>query len=97
MYLDTFFKSGDWNAICDRCGVRFKASELRKTWEGYMVCEQDWEPRHPLDFIRAPHPIAPVAYTRQEAPDQFVDVAYISTSVGSQDTTIPTGHNDGDL
>lgn len=47
-----YFKPGDNNAICDRCGKPFKASELRKTWDGLWVCRGDWEPRHPQDFVR---------------------------------------------
>jgi len=41
---------GDWLAICDRCGFRFHASDLRETWDGLYVCKDDWEPRHPSDF-----------------------------------------------
>jgi hypothetical protein len=47
-----YLKLGDWNAICDRCGAKFKGSALRKTWQGYMVCEKDWEPRQPQDSVR---------------------------------------------
>jgi len=41
---------GDWSADCDRCGFTFKASDLRKTWDGLYVCKDDWESRHPSDF-----------------------------------------------
>lgn len=47
------YRPGDWNVRCDRCGKKMKASEARKTWQGYYVCEKDWEPRHPQDFVRA--------------------------------------------
>lgn len=50
---DMFYKPGDWNAVCFRCGVQFKASELRKTWQGFYACKKDWEPRHPQDFVKA--------------------------------------------
>lgn len=53
MTAEPYFAPGDWNAVCDRCGRRFKASQMRKTWQGYYVCERDWEPRHPQDFVRA--------------------------------------------
>lgn len=43
---------GNWNALCDRCGRKFKASDLQRTWEGLMVCKEDFELRHPLDFLR---------------------------------------------
>jgi hypothetical protein len=60
----TYYKRGDWNAICDRCGAKFKASQLRKTWEGFMVCQKDWEPRHPQDYVRAPREEAVPEWTR---------------------------------
>ena len=44
---------GDWNAQCFRCGMKRKAGELRKQWQGYWVCPEHWEPRHPQDFVRA--------------------------------------------
>lgn len=47
-----YYKPGDNNAVCDRCGKPFKASQLKKTWDGLWVCERDWEPRHPQDFVR---------------------------------------------
>lgn len=62
---------GDWNVRCDRCGAKFKGSQLRKTWEGYMCCSRCWEPRHPQDFVRAvvEHPTPP--YVRNP-PDVFL-------------------------
>ena len=43
---------GNWNALCDSCGRRFKASEMQKRWDGLMVCREDFEQRHPSDFLR---------------------------------------------
>ena len=43
---------GSYNAICDVCGMKYKAKDLQKRWDGMMVCQQDWEPRHPQEFIR---------------------------------------------
>lgn len=47
-----YYKSGEWNAICDRCGAKFKSSELQIEWDNFWVCKQCWEPRHPQDFVR---------------------------------------------
>ena len=30
-----YYKSGDWLAICDSCGRKFKASQLRERWDGF--------------------------------------------------------------
>lgn len=46
------FILGDSNAICDVCGWKYKQSQLRKRWDGAMVCSKDWEPRHPQDNIK---------------------------------------------
>ena len=42
---------GDWNAICDVCGFKFKSCDLKERWDGVMVCKEDWEPRHPSDYF----------------------------------------------
>jgi len=48
-----YLKVGDHNVFCDVCGFKFKASELRKRWDGMMVCGEDFEVRHPQDMIRS--------------------------------------------
>lgn len=47
------FVLGDSKACCDVCGFDYKLSQLRKRWDGAMVCKADWEPRHPQDFVKA--------------------------------------------
>jgi hypothetical protein len=47
-----YWKAGDNNATCDRCGKPFKASELKRTWDNLYVCARDWEPRHPQDYVK---------------------------------------------
>lgn len=47
-----FLELGDWNAQCYQCGRKFKASSLRRYWQGYYVCEKHWETRQPQDFAR---------------------------------------------
>lgn len=44
--------SGSWNALCDSCGRKFKAQDLQRRWDGLMVCKEDYEVRHPADFLR---------------------------------------------
>ena len=43
---------GDWNAQCYQCGRKRKASTLMRHWQGYWVCPEHWEARHPQDFVR---------------------------------------------
>lgn len=48
-----YLKLGTWNAYCDSCGFKFKADQLKKRWDGMMVDDACWEPRHPQDYLRA--------------------------------------------
>ena len=34
-------------AICDRCGFQYNYLELRKEWNGLLVCPECYEPKHP--------------------------------------------------
>lgn len=48
---------GQWNALCDRCGFKFKSRQIRMEWTGLRVCagpgtNDCWEPRHPQEFLR---------------------------------------------
>ena len=47
-----YYEGGGWNNVCYECGRKFKASEMRRHWQGYYVCWQHWEPRHTQDFVR---------------------------------------------
>jgi len=74
--MKNYFKSGSHNAICDRCGFKFKADQLRKDWQGLMVCKDDYEQRHSLDFIRAITDSTTVQNARTESANTFVPVVY---------------------
>jgi hypothetical protein len=47
----SFWRSGDFNRICDMSGFKVKASQTMKTWDGFIVRKEDWEARHPQDFL----------------------------------------------
>ncbi len=50
--MQNWLKLGEWNAICDSCGRKFKASTMRKRWDGLFVCEEDFEIKHPQLSMR---------------------------------------------
>jgi len=86
MASDWNYKSGDWLILCDVCSKKMKASESKQRWDGFIVCKDDWEPRHSLDFIRARADKISVPFTRpQPAVDTFVSVTYADTD----NTTVP--------
>lgn len=71
-----------WRAICDRCGFEYYSSQLRKEWQGLMVCDACYSPRHPQDFVRAVRDEQAPPWTRPEPADVFVEVCYIDGQSG---------------
>jgi len=67
--MSTIYKKGDWNATCDRCGEKYKASQLKHEWTGLYVCKECWEPRHEQDFVRGVEDDPSVPWTRPEGTD----------------------------
>jgi hypothetical protein len=68
---------GDWNALCDSCGRKFKASSLKKRWDGLIVCSEDWEQRHPQDLLRVQREQISVPWSRPyPAQDTFIPWNY---------------------
>jgi hypothetical protein len=74
--MRNWYKHGSWNVLCDRCGFKFKAEDVRKDWQGLYVCHSCFEPRHPQDFLRGVEEKAAPAYIRDEPEDIFVEVCY---------------------
>lgn len=46
-----FEVNNHWN-ICDLCGSAVRNKDSRLTWDGKVVCPDDWDYRHPQDFVR---------------------------------------------
>ncbi len=44
---DNRYVPGDYWTYCAVCGFDYRRSELRKRWDGALVCTKDWEPEHP--------------------------------------------------
>lgn len=47
-----FVKHGDYNFICDKCGMKRKASTGRLQWDNLFVCPGCFDIRNPQDFVR---------------------------------------------
>lgn len=80
-----YAKLGTHNAICDRCGFKYKADELREEWTGWMVCDHCWEPRHPQEFLKGQPENENVPWTRPDAEDAVVEY------VGDEGKTLTKG------
>jgi len=65
---------GDHLAACDVCGFTFYRSELRRRWDNMLVCDKDFERRHPQDFVRGTRDNQAVLDARPQQPDIFLAV-----------------------
>ncbi len=42
------YRPGDSWGMCDQCGFKRYMSEMRKTWDGWLVCSKTcYEDKHP--------------------------------------------------
>ena len=69
---------GDYKVVCDACGKRYLASQLRQRWDGLMVCPSDYEVRQPQDFVRARVDNLTVPFLRKEPQDSFSSAPFCS-------------------
>ena len=81
--MQNWLQLGNWNAICDSCGRKFKASSLMKRWDGLMVCKEDFEVKHPQLSIRIPEENVAPPWVRPEVePDIFLFYCTLEISQG---------------
>lgn len=83
--MSSYYKHGSWNVICQVCGRQFKSDQVRKRWDGFIVCPSDFEMRHDLDFIRVRPERPSIPYASPEPDDVFVVVHYITERQGIAD------------
>lgn len=50
--LNPGYHPGSHWAFCDYCWHQFRAEDLQKTWDNLWACDEDFENRHPQDFLR---------------------------------------------
>jgi len=82
----TKYYSGDHNAYCQVCGFRYRASELRRRWDGLLVCNDDFESKHDAD-MRDPHRIPKESlpsWVRNSEPigTQFLGLGPLQADIG---------------
>jgi hypothetical protein len=80
-------KSYVYNVLCDVCGFKMKSNEVRKRWDGYMVCSEDWEVRHPSDFYQTQNDTHKLPFTRPDD-NNGIDVG---PAVNPTTSTTPAG------
>ena len=70
------FISGEWNVTCDVCSKKIKAHEAKQRWDGFIVCPDDFENRHPQDFVKAQTDKISVPFVRPIPEYVFITVPY---------------------
>ena len=75
------WKAGNHWVYCDRCSSAIRAKDAKKTWDNLIVCPDDWEPRHPQDFVRGRRDdIRAKEPVRSEPEDRFIDQVHETRS-----------------
>lgn len=68
------FQPGNPWLICDVCGFAYRQSEMKLRWDNAVVCQKDYEARHPQDFVRAVHEDQQIkGLSRPEPEDRFIE------------------------
>lgn len=70
MSRDGYRRGGFWR-IDDRTGFRVRAERTAKEWDGTIVAREEFEARHPQDFVRGKRDNMQVPDARPEPTDQF--------------------------
>lgn len=71
-------KLGTWNFVCDLCGRKLKASEARRTWDGFIVCPDDYDPKHEQIEVRGIKDDQSVPWTRPDDGIRLTDTGQIN-------------------
>ena len=67
------YRPGDYYAICDQCGFRYFASEMKMQWNNLFTCPQCYEEKHPQYVDPKPlHEKQRVTIHRPEQSDVFL-------------------------
>jgi len=80
------FISGEWNVTCDVCSKKIKSHEARKRWDGFIVCQDDYEIRHPQDFVKAQTDKITVPFVRPLETPAFLLRETVNESVSVEDS-----------
>ena len=84
-----YLRNGDWNAICDRCGSKFKFSQLKLEWDGLYVCTANgcFEIRQPQDYVKGVMDNMAVPVSRPDQPAVFLDTIIVNPVVSTSSLT----------
>jgi hypothetical protein len=68
------YQPGNHWVECQICACAVRSNDAKVRWDGAIVCPDDWEMRHPQDFVRGREDnIAAKGIVNPESPDTFTD------------------------
>jgi hypothetical protein len=72
--MKNYASIGSWNIICQVCRAKIKATEAKKRWDGFIVCDDCFELRHPLDMPPPPMPaeMRPLPFTSPDPDPTYI-------------------------
>lgn len=84
------YRPGDFWRICEVCGFKYRSSQTNRRWDGLIVCREDWETRHPQDFVRGRKDLQNVPDPRPEPIDNVIGplTTALSAAATASSTTI---------
>lgn len=89
------WESGNHWVECDRCGCDIRVEDAIQEWTGLWVCPDDWEERHPQDFVRGrADDMAAHEPVRPESTPTFVEREPL---LDTGENTIPSGTFDNSV
>lgn len=90
---------GDYWMRCDVCGFDFRFSQMRERWDGLWVCSDDYEERHPQEYVKGIGDFQAVPFARPDSINVFSTTTLSADmAAGSLSITVAsvTGISDGD-
>lgn len=83
--LNPGYISGSHWALCDQCGSQFREEDLQETWDHFWVCDEDYETRHPQDFLRVRAEV--ISVEQPIRPEDTTNTVTAATTIGAVTTT----------
>lgn len=78
------YRIGDHWGISDLSGRKFRMSEMVRQWNGLLVHQSEWEPRHPQELVRNYPREKPVRVSKPRPLDTFIGPLTAELSVAAQ-------------
>jgi hypothetical protein len=69
---------------CDNTGLRVLSGDVRKQWDGLLVWKEQFDERHPQEFVRG---VVDNFAVREARPEEPMSVALDTVSTGTQTET----------